>query len=362
MPSSARDDFSAKIRQALAARAGYRCSFTDCGQLTTGPSGESNLATTSIGEAAHISAASAGGKRYLASMSPVERSGIDNAIWLCATHATLIDRDDTTYTADVLKKMKHHHEERCEAELRGLVRDPKPASDLVAIGPGNVFLGRVTAIAVDMWTFEIHHFLIGNLGSLAAFIDAFGASARYDRYVIANQLGDGRVLSTAPSIGTGGQWHIIHCPVQQRSPRIRGDSLPTDLSLAGGDLSINKHGDLASVSGLDALPQKIELGLSIQRGELLFHRDFGARFAEYYRLFRGSNWLARLFKLEVIRLAAIPYFDHISNEQQTPLLCVERVTGVEVFPEQEDQRVPMRVELEIKGHGRWQQDLTIRTG
>jgi hypothetical protein len=55
------------------------------------------------GNAAHIHGAAPGpgSRRYLESMTPEERSDISNAIWLCAYHADLIDKDEVTYTADV---------------------------------------------------------------------------------------------------------------------------------------------------------------------------------------------------------------------------------------------------------------------
>jgi len=43
-------------------------------------------------------------------MTSAERSHIDNAIWLCADHADLIDRDEVTYTARRLQAMKREHE------------------------------------------------------------------------------------------------------------------------------------------------------------------------------------------------------------------------------------------------------------
>jgi hypothetical protein len=44
-------------------------------------------------------------------MTNEERKDITNAIWLCATHADLIDRDEVTYAADALRAMKNEHEE-----------------------------------------------------------------------------------------------------------------------------------------------------------------------------------------------------------------------------------------------------------
>lgn len=80
-------------------RAAYLCSFRGCQRLTSGPSDESPEAVSMTGKAAHIHAAASGpgAKRYLASMTPQERSGISNGIWLCAFHADLIDKDEATY-------------------------------------------------------------------------------------------------------------------------------------------------------------------------------------------------------------------------------------------------------------------------
>jgi hypothetical protein len=349
-----RDDFPESTKRILALRAGYRCSY--CQRLTTGPSEEGPMAVASIGVAAHISAASPRGKRYLQAMPRQERSSIENGIWLCANHATLIDRDDSLYTIEALKEIKQRHEEWCKSEVRGPSRDALPDADLFAIGPQNVFVGDLAGIQEDCWSFQMRHNVIDGIEAFASFIDGFRQCPAYDRYVVANALGDGRVLSSAPSLFRNSNGYLIRCPVQQRSPRTRADWLPTDLDFSGGDLSI-RNGDIATVSGVDALPQKIELGLGIQRGEMTFHSDFGARLAEYYELFRGSVWLERLFKLEVIRLAAIPYLDILAGAH-TPLQCVDRVLAVTALPER-DRKVPISVELEVHGLGRWQHDLAI---
>src|ERR1700733_12739970 len=115
---SNRDEFSPRTKQAIALRASHRCSFPNCPQTTAGPSDESSEAVNMIGKAAHIHAAAPGGRRYLASMTPEQRSDISNAIWLCATHADLVDRDEVTYTADVLRTMKRDHEAKCAERQR----------------------------------------------------------------------------------------------------------------------------------------------------------------------------------------------------------------------------------------------------
>lgn len=353
-----RDDFPEKTKRIVALRAGYRCSFSGCRQLTSGPSEESETAVTSIGEAAHISAASPGGKRYLASISAEGRSSIENAIWLCVNHARLIDRDSETYSIAVLQKMKQDHEAWCASEIRS--RSISSPADLFAIGPDVVCLGEMTRVVEAEWDFQINHFIVGDLAKLVAFIDGFWQSPPYDRYVLDNSVGDGRVLAGSPSLTKNQERYIASCPVQHKFPRIDAASLEADLALSASNDLIIEKGDLRLVSGLAALPQKIRMGLSIQKGELLFDRDLGARLAEYYNLLRGSPWLEHLFKLEVIRQAAIPYTDTLSGMPHTPLQCVERVWGVEVLVEDpKNQSLPIRVDLEVKGVGRWQHEMFI---
>ncbi|MGA4636471.1 NACHT domain-containing protein [Pseudomonas solani] len=102
---SERDDFSAKTIRTLAARVGYRCSNPTCMGSTSGPALEEER-TVNIGVAAHIAAAAAGGKRYNPNMSPAERSGGGNGIWLCQSCSKLIDSDETRYTVELLNRWK----------------------------------------------------------------------------------------------------------------------------------------------------------------------------------------------------------------------------------------------------------------
>ena len=66
MAKSSRDEFSAKTKRDLAARAGYVCSFPECGRPTSGPSAETPDASVNLGEVCHIAAAAsgAGARRY----------------------------------------------------------------------------------------------------------------------------------------------------------------------------------------------------------------------------------------------------------------------------------------------------------
>lgn len=112
----ARDNFSKRIVERLRSRVAHRCSNPDCRRQTAGPATDPE-GVNIVGIAAHIHAASPGGPRYLLSMSPVQRSGIQNAIWLCSVCATLIDRDIEAYPAERLLTWKGEAERLAAKEL-----------------------------------------------------------------------------------------------------------------------------------------------------------------------------------------------------------------------------------------------------
>lgn len=359
---SDRDEFSSKIKRALALRAAYLCSFRGCQRPTSGPSEESPQAVSMTGKAAHIQAAASGGRRYLASMTPAERADISNGIWLCAFHADLIDKDEVTYPADLLRAMKREHEADCDQRHRDAIRAGQHISDLIAIGPDIVFCGEFLGVQHSEWSFRLQNFVEGDIHGLLRFVERYDRAAAIDRYVLVDSLGDGRVLDGAPSIikeKIGD--HIVRCPVLPSADRICTADLPRDFALSEKhDLTLTASSDIALVHGVDALAQRVKTCLSHQKGESPFHRDFGTRFAEYHRLLSGSPWFEHILKLEIIRQAAIPYIDPLDNRQYTPLLCVERVFGVELLANSPTNNwLPIRVDLEVKGLGRWQKELSV---
>lgn len=119
-----RDNFSEMTKRDLAKRVGQRCSKPGCRVPTAGPSTNPRKSIT-IGEAAHITAAAKGGPRYDKSMRPEDRKDIDNAIWLCSTHARLIDKDPEEYIVAKLREWKLLAEEKAKEELNAKrITDP----------------------------------------------------------------------------------------------------------------------------------------------------------------------------------------------------------------------------------------------
>ena len=111
--------FDGKVRKIVAMRAGYRCSFPDCGRLTIGPgAGASDYLTT--GSASHIYGASEQGPRGAGGHSYAERSSIENAIWLCAQHSRVVDANEGEgFPPALLRSFKEEHEARVAAEHAG---------------------------------------------------------------------------------------------------------------------------------------------------------------------------------------------------------------------------------------------------
>jgi hypothetical protein len=359
---SNRDDFPEKVKRAVAARAGWHCSFTGCSKSTVGPSEESSDAVTMIGKAAHICGAAPGpgSRRYVASMTPAERAGVNNAIWLCANHADLIDRDEVTYPIEALQAMKREHEAICASAIR-----TGPSHDLgaglIAIGPDVVCTGDFPHISAECWTLRLKHFIVGDVHKLISFIDEFANMAPGDRYLLSNELGDGRVLLRSPSLTKESDGYSLSCPVAASFPRVDVHNLGSDKALHPdtGDQYLDDKGNVARVSGLDYLPQKVQSLLSMQRGESIFSPAFGMRFFEYFEAFKQSPWLALLLTLDVVRQAAIPYSDKLMNKQDTPLRCVNRVYAFELRSETpKNNRLPVRVDLEVQGLGRWRRELS----
>lgn len=339
-------------------RAGFRCSMPTCRALTAGPSDESPNSVTDVGVAAHINSA-AKGRRYDPNMPPESRRDIRNGIWLCSTHSVEIDRDESKYTVDVLRQMKEEHEHFIADELnagRGCFR----GSDLIAVGPDIVGVGELLGTSGNEWSVRIDHFVEGDLGALIDFSERFNAIDPYDRYLLDNSLGDGRQLAKSPAWRRVGTAIELNCTVEQRFPRVDVHKLgPTMATNAANDM-FAVNGNIALVSGLDSLPQRIKSSLSMLQGESPLHPRAGSRLKEYFDAFEHSPWLQRWIKLEVIRLACIPYYDRAQQKAYPLVPSVLQVLEVEqITPGRATQWQDFRFKLNVEGVGAWEQVIAV---
>jgi hypothetical protein len=106
-----REDFSKGTIEQLAKRAGYVCSEPDCGIPTVGAA-QGHGGVMNIGVAAHITAAARGGPRFDPALTSEQRRHQDNGIWLCQTHARLVDTDSVHFTVEKLHEWKRSAEAR----------------------------------------------------------------------------------------------------------------------------------------------------------------------------------------------------------------------------------------------------------
>jgi hypothetical protein len=180
--------------------------------------------------------------------------------------------------------------------------------------------------------------------------------------VLSNELGDGRVLTSAPSLTNEAYCYSLICAVAPGAPRVDAQKIGSAFATnpETDDCFADTKRSLARVSGIDYLPQRVREVLSMQRGESLYSPTSGMRFFEYFEVYRGSPWLDLLLKLDVVRQASIPSRDNLSRQTHTPLRCVTRVRSVKVLADTPtNNRLPVHIDLEVQGLGPWTRELSI---
>lgn len=191
-----RDDFSARTKLDLALRASYVCS--SCKLSTVGRSDEAPDAVTMIGDAAQICAAAPGpgARRYDPTMTPEERSHIDNGIWLCASCGDLIHRDEKRFTADDLRRMKREHEGSRRIGESGSDAE----GDLISIGRDIVAVDSIARSGPDGTRVRLSHFVSGSGRDLWSLNRDFGTWLPERRNALLNELGFGGLLADPPIV------------------------------------------------------------------------------------------------------------------------------------------------------------------
>ncbi|MCT4117750.1 hypothetical protein HZP48_00625 [Elizabethkingia anophelis] len=104
-------EFSVEIIKTLAKRAGERCSI--CNKITSKPHESKAEKFINLGEAAHIKGnKKTPNNRHDGNMLPIEKSNINNAIWLCRSCHKIIDSDSLKYSVEYLTSLKANHENK----------------------------------------------------------------------------------------------------------------------------------------------------------------------------------------------------------------------------------------------------------
>ncbi len=88
-----------------------------CRAPTSGPSATRVSGVSNAGVAAHITAASSGAARYDPTLTHEQRQDSANGLWLCQTHAKIIDDDESRFTPALLRAWRNAAEQRAGEEL-----------------------------------------------------------------------------------------------------------------------------------------------------------------------------------------------------------------------------------------------------
>ena len=140
-----RDDFSKEVLDTLARRVNLHCSNPGCRTGTTGPRTDP-ARSVCVGVGAHITAASAGGPRYDATLSSTARGAAENGIWLCQNCAKLVDNDASRYTPEVLRAWKHEAEHAALAELEGTPKRAATSAAELELSVGGIVLDGTRSV------------------------------------------------------------------------------------------------------------------------------------------------------------------------------------------------------------------------
>lgn len=95
-------------RVLLAFRSGGICAYPQCGKILTYEA--THGADTYTGEAAHIKGEKPAAARYDPAMTDEERNGVDNLIYMCGDHHTVIDKVEMDWPVEKLVALKADHE------------------------------------------------------------------------------------------------------------------------------------------------------------------------------------------------------------------------------------------------------------
>jgi hypothetical protein len=301
-----------------------------------------------VGIASHITAAAPGpgARRYDPSLSPEERSGFDNGIWLCRGCDGIVDRDEVRFPVDTLHRLKRDH-----TEFVRLGGHSEAEVGLIAVGPDIVMGGQVVGIDGFRTTLRLSFFLKGSFDDLFAFVRRFDSRAPQSRYALLTEPGFGGLLSVAPELIRDGQTWTMTIQWMPEAPRI-----------AISDLAGMSRHDGKALSGEPYWNQTIKAVLERSPGTWFADMDGGSHLSDLHETLRGSTWFEHLVKCELIRLAFVPTFGrHGADANRHPQLpCVRQVLGVRVRNDMpEEGHMLLTVDLDLEGHGRWTADLTV---
>jgi hypothetical protein len=360
-----REDFSEKTKKTLANRVAWRCSFPGCSRITIAAGHENEEATINLGEAAHIHAASPNGPRYNLDMNNEERTSIRNGIWMCRSHARLIDADFINYSANTLREWKKIAEEKNYKNVQELSVDPDIPGTLISLRHNLIFFGIWKSVIDSVWNFEVFSFVEGSIESLKDHSINFGNTHDLDKYIVVESQGDdGREINKLSWKLINRNMYEISCSVLPQTARISPHDLGGDIAMGDDFDIVVEEGDFAMVEGIDCAVQTLRSTLSSQFGDYFENPLVGSFFKSYFWKYNSNiSLLNRLFKIEIIRLLSVSIFDNLAQKKSALLNFVNRIIETEVLDTTpKENQIPVRLFLEWGNGEQWSGTIRVWVG
>lgn len=135
MTNRKENNFNAVTIRFLRESVNNHCSKPDCWVPTLGPSSsftikDKNKKVSITGQAAHINGATKLAARW-ENLPSEYLSSEENGIWLCSSHAKMIDDDEKTYTKELLQEWKRKALERAKYEHGLTPPNPDEANQII---------------------------------------------------------------------------------------------------------------------------------------------------------------------------------------------------------------------------------------
>lgn len=301
-----------------------------------------------VGIASHITAAAAGigARRYDPALTPEQRSGIDNGIWLCRSCDGIVDRDAARYPEDTLKRIRREH-----TEFARLGAHVEAEIGLIVVGPEIVAAGQVVKFNAFGAVVRIAFFLRGSAEDLFTFVYRFDSHSLLSRYVLLSESGLDGLLSDVPEVSRDGAAWTISFKWQQEAPRMPAAELSGISGMTGKAISGNEYWKQTFANVLEQPP-----------GTWFADMAGGSHLSELYETLRESVWFEHLVKCELARLACIPAPPRRGRQESKypPLAIVRQVLGVQI-PDTTltNDRLSVKVDFDLEGHGRWSGELSL---
>jgi hypothetical protein len=232
------------------------------------------------------------------------------------------DVDQDVAALDVPCTTETEAEELGRRVLAQLREMPEKEPSLIALGPTLLVTGRYIVPREGPWRIELADLMAG-VDAIERFITEFPQLPLAMRYLVVADEGEARNVAGPPRLErtSDGRW-VLDVVVEPAASRM----------------------DLESVGGIEELTRALRVVALANRETSLLERWSA----------RAPGRVRDLFALEVARLAAFPDGDRSS------LRAIERVLDVtELRSVKGQDRLTMRLLLDVCGKGRWEATLTV---